>query len=81
MPCTDNTDCVVDEWCVVGQCAESGYCRYDVGVTCDDGDQAHARSGLPTVSAPAKGNKGVEGAVAALEMVSLVGSGGLVWEA
>ena len=38
VPCTDNTDCVVDEWCIVGECAESGYCRYDVGITCDDGN-------------------------------------------
>ena len=50
-------------------------------LTCDDGEQAHARSGLPTVSSPSKGNKGVEAAIAALEMVSLVRPGGLLWEA
>jgi len=38
VPCTGDADCVVDDWCILGQCAESGFCRYDVGVTCDDGD-------------------------------------------
>jgi len=47
-------------------------------LTCDDGEQARARSGLPTASGDSKGNKGVEAAEAAIEMVNLVGSSGLV---
>ena len=47
-------------------------------LTCDDGEQAKARSGLPTASGQSKGNKGVEAAEAAIEMVNLVGRQGLV---
>ncbi|MBN93202.1 MAG: 6,7-dimethyl-8-ribityllumazine synthase [Deltaproteobacteria bacterium] len=47
-------------------------------LTCDDGEQAKARSGLPTASGESKGNKGVEAAEAAIEMVNLVGPRGLV---
>ncbi len=41
-------------------------------LTCDNAQQAYARSGLPTSEAKSKGNKGVEAALAAIEMVSLL---------
>tara|TARA_Y100001968_G_scaffold14956_2_gene12058 strand:- start:7105 stop:7620 length:516 start_codon:yes stop_codon:yes gene_type:complete len=41
-------------------------------LTCDTGEQAFARSGLPTTEAKVKQNKGIEAAEAALEMVSLL---------
>ncbi len=40
-------------------------------LTCDNAQQAYARSGLPTTEAKVKVNKGQEAALAALEMVSL----------
>ena len=41
-------------------------------LTCDNPQQAFARSGLPTTEAKVKVNKGKEAALAALEMVSLL---------
>lgn len=41
-------------------------------LTCDNAQQAFARSGLPTTEASIKVNKGKEAALAALEMVSLL---------
>jgi len=41
-------------------------------LTCDNAEQAYARSGLPTSEPRSKGNKGEEAAQAALEMVSLL---------
>ena len=41
-------------------------------LTCDNVQQAFARSGLPTTEAKVKVNKGEEAALAALEMVSLL---------
>ena len=38
VPCGTDSDCVVDDWCILGSCAESGFCRYETGVTCDDGN-------------------------------------------
>jgi len=38
VPCSNDSDCIVDEWCIVGSCAESGFCSYQTGITCDDGN-------------------------------------------
>ena len=38
VPCQGDSDCVVDEWCIIGSCADSGFCRYEPGITCDDGN-------------------------------------------
>ena len=38
IPCQADVDCRVDNWCVLGRCHEGGYCRYEDGFTCDDGD-------------------------------------------
>ncbi|MEC8025022.1 MAG: hypothetical protein VX223_13920 [Myxococcota bacterium] len=37
VPCTSDSDCRVDNWCVFGAC-QDGYCYYEDGKTCDDGD-------------------------------------------
>jgi len=41
-------------------------------LTCDNAQQAYARSGLPSTEIKSKGNKGEEAALAAIEMVSLL---------
>lgn len=38
VPCQSNSDCVVDRWCILGECSADGWCRYNDGITCDDGD-------------------------------------------
>jgi hypothetical protein len=36
IPCRNDEDCQVDNWCVFGTCNETGYCVYQDGYTCDD---------------------------------------------
>jgi len=38
VPCQSHSDCVVDRWCILGECSDEGWCRYSDGITCDDGD-------------------------------------------
>ena len=38
IPCRSDADCRVDDWCILGRCNSAGYCDYQDGFTCDDGD-------------------------------------------
>ena len=38
VPCAQDGDCRVDDWCIEGTCSAEGYCDYRTLVTCDDGD-------------------------------------------
>jgi hypothetical protein len=42
LPCTEDADCVGDDWCIQGTCTVDGLCNFELQRTCDDGDPCTA---------------------------------------